>query len=180
MEMIVTPVTDNPSRGILKFGSKTYPCALGKKGVTDEKVEGDQKSPAGKFNLRSIYYRYDKLSEPIYSKVPLMALLKEDGWCDDPADHAYNKPVMLPYHASAEHLWREDDLYDILVVLGYNDQPTEAGKGSAIFLHVARDLADDDYKGSEGCVTLNKSDLIEILPILTQETCLQITLQGTP
>ena len=174
MEILVTPTSENPSRGILKLGHRQYPCALGKSGTTTDKNEGDHKSPIGSFNLRSVYYRYDKLREPIYSKVPLMALLKEDGWCDDPEDPAYNKSVMLPYHASAESLWREDDLYDVLVVLGYNDAPVEPGKGSAIFMHVAEDLNNDDYKGTEGCVSLKKDDLLEILPILTPETSLII------
>lgn len=110
MEILVTPLSENPSRGILKFGSKTYPCALGKAGVVLSKIEGDNKSPIGEFNLRSVYYRYDKLEKPIYSQIPLMALLKDDGWCDDPDDALYNKAVMLPYHASAEKLWRDDDL----------------------------------------------------------------------
>lgn len=175
MEILVTPTSENPSRGILKFGSKTYRCALGKSGVADEKKEGDNKSPAGRFGLRSIYYRYDKLRQPIYSKVPLFATLKEDGWCDDPNDKAYNQSVMLPYHASAESLWRDDDLYDVLVVLGYNDAPIVPGKGSAIFIHVAKDLDDDDYLGTEGCVSLKKSDLLEILPELTPDTSLEIT-----
>jgi len=174
MEIVVTPTSENPSRGILKFGTKTYPCALGIEGVILSKQEGDHKSPMGKFNLRSIYYRYDKIKEPIYSQVPVMAILKEDGWCDDPGDAAYNKSVMLPYHASAESLWRDDDLYDVLVVLGYNDEPTILGKGSAIFIHVARDLEDDNYLGTEGCVSLNKADLLELLPILTPETSLHI------
>ncbi len=174
MDILVTPTTKDPSRGILKLGSKQYPCALGKKGITLSKREGDNKSPTGSFLLRSIYYRYDKLRKPIYSKVPLMATLKKDGWCDDPKDPAYNKSVMLPYHASAERLWRDDDLYDVLVVLGYNDEPVKPGKGSAIFMHVARDLNDQSYKGTEGCVSLRKDDLLEILPILTPDTLLTI------
>jgi len=176
MEILVTPTSENPSRGILKLGSKIYPCALGKEGVVHAKSEGDNKSPVGEFNLRSVYYRYDKLRQPIYSKVPLMATLKEDGWCDDPKDAAYNKSVMLPYHASAEKLWRDDDLYDVLVVLGFNDSPALPGKGSAIFMHVAKDLDDHEYLGTEGCVSLKKSDLLEILPKLTPETSLKIAL----
>lgn len=174
MEILVTPTSENPSRGLLKFGPKTYPCALGKAGVIKKKTEGDHKSPTGKFALRSVYYRYDKLRQPIYSKVPIMALLKEDGWCDDPADKAYNRSVMLPYHASAERLWREDDLYDVLVVLGYNDDPAVPGRGSAIFMHVAKDLDDRNYLGTEGCVSLNKADLLEILPQITMDTSLEI------
>lgn len=176
MNILVTPTSENPSRGILKFGDKTYPCALGKGGIIDEKQEGDHKSPTGKFGLRSVYYRYDKLGAPIYSKVPMLAILKEDGWCDDPNDEAYNKSVMLPYHASAEELWRDDDLYDIIVVLGYNDAPPIPGKGSAIFMHVARDLNDHSFLGTQGCISLKKDHLLELLPELTPETSLEITL----
>ncbi|MBT4146478.1 MAG: hypothetical protein HOE45_06300 [Gammaproteobacteria bacterium] len=104
----------------------------------------------------------------------MMALLREDGWCDDPSDTAYNKAVMLPYHASAEALWRDDDLYDVLVVLGHNDSPALPGKGSAIFMHVAKDLDDKDYLGTEGCVSLRKTHLLELLPALTPETSLLI------
>lgn len=174
MNIIVTAISENPSRGILKFGEKTYPCALGKGGISEVKIEGDHKSPIGEFNLRSVYYRYDKLDAPIYSKVPMMAMLREDGWCDDPSDDAYNKSVMLPYHASAEALWRDDDLYDVLVVLGHNDRPALPGQGSAIFMHVAKDLDDKNYSGTEGCVSLKKSHLIELLPALTPETSLRI------
>lgn len=176
MEILVTPISKNPSRGILKIGKKSYPCALGKGGATLKKIEGDHKSPLGRFSLRSVYYRYDKLEGPIYSKVPMMALLKEDGWCDDPADAAYNKSVMLPYHASAEKLWREDGLYDLLVVLGYNDAPVRPDQGSAIFMHVAENLDNNKYEGTEGCVALKKEDLLEMLPILTMETSLEIAL----
>ena len=86
----------------------------------------------------------------------MMALLEEDGWCDDPNDSLYNKPVMLPYHASAESLWREDGIYDVIVVLGHNDDPASPGKGSAIFLHIAN----DDFKGTEGCIALKKRRFI--------------------
>ncbi|MDG1996069.1 MAG: L,D-transpeptidase family protein [Emcibacteraceae bacterium] len=176
MDILVTSTSENPSRGILKFGNSTYPCALGKAGVINNKSEGDHKSPAGKFGLRSVYYRYDKLGAPIYSKIPMMAILKEDGWCDDPKDAAYNKAVMLPYHASAEELWRDDDLYDIIVVLGYNDAPVDLKKGSAIFMHVARDLNDQKFLGTEGCVALKKDHLLKLLPFLTTETSLEIAI----
>lgn len=177
-EIIVIPANDNPTMGTLKLGNKIFPCALGKDGITRSKVEGDHKTPDGQFPLRTVFYRYDKLSKPIYSKVPMMALLEEDGWCDDPRDRAYNQPVMLPYHASAERLWREDDVYDVIVVLGHNDNPVEKGKGSAIFLHVAREVqqgtGEQTFEGTEGCIALKKQDLLEILPILSSETTLTV------
>ncbi|MBL4800789.1 MAG: L,D-transpeptidase family protein [Emcibacter sp.] len=175
-KIIVTPANDNPALGTLTVGDKSFPCALGKNGITPAKIEGDLKTPKGEFPLRTVFYRYDKLSKPIYSQVPMMALLKEDGWCDDPEDLAYNQSVMLPYHASAEHLWRDDDLYDVIIILGHNDDPVEKGRGSAIFLHVAKEMnGGKTFEGTEGCIALKKQDLLEILPILSPETTLQVT-----
>ncbi len=177
-DIIVTPVNDNATEATLTLGDKVYPCALGKKGIALTKSEGDMKTPVGRFPLRTVFYRYDKLSGPIYSKVPMMALLEEDGWCDDPEDMAYNRPVMLPYHARAERLWREDDLYDVIIVLGQNDHPVEKGRGSAIFVHVARENDDDPDEGrfeaTRGCIALKKQDLLEILPTLSPDTTLRV------
>ncbi len=174
-DIIVKPANDNPALGALTIGDRIFPCALGKDGIALTKSEGDMKTPIGNFPLRTVYYRYDRLSKPIYSQVPMMALLEEDGWCDDPDDQAYNKPVMLPYHASAERLWRDDDLYDVIVILGHNDDPVAKGNGSAIFLHVAKELNNEkSFEGTEGCIALKKQDLLEILPILSPETTLRV------
>lgn len=162
--------------GEVKVGDKVFPCAIGERGVTDHKQEGDLKTPLGRYHLRRLYYRYDKLQQPIYSQMPLMALLEDDGWCDEEGDPSYNQPVMLPYHASAERLWREDDLYDIIIVLGYNDDPVEQGKGSAIFMHVAReDDVSQSFKATKGCVALKKEHLLELLPYLSEQTIMEIT-----
>ena len=83
----------------------------------------------------------------------------QDGWCDDPADENYNRPVTLPYPASCETMWREDELYDIVVILAHNDDPPVPGLGSAIFLHCAR----PHYPPTQGCVALAKTDLLEVL-----------------
>ena len=177
-DIIVIPANDNPARGILKMGDKEFPCALGKGGITETKIEGDHKTPRGSFPLRTVFYRYDKLSKPIYSRVPMMALLEEDGWCDDPRDGAYNQQVMLPYHASAERLWREDEVYDVIVVLGHNDNPVEKNKGSAIYLHVAREVRQESgeptFEGTEGCIALKKQDLLSLLPNLSSDTTLRV------
>lgn len=174
-EIIVRPANGNPALGALTIGGKKFPCSLGKQGITLSKTEGDMKTPKGSFPLRTVYYRYDKLSKPIYSKVPMMALMEEDGWCDDPEDHSYNQSVMLPYHASAERLWRDDDLYDVIVILGHNDDPIEKGMGSAIFLHVAKEInGEKNFEGTEGCIGLRKQDLLEILPILSPDTTLKV------
>ena len=138
----------------------TFRCALGKAGVVTaaEKAEGDNKSPLGSWPLRRVLYRHDRGSAP-ETALPTRALTPSDGWCDDPADPAYNRPVRLPYPARHETLWRDDHVYDVIVVLGHNDDPPIAGAGSAIFLH----LAHDDYRGTEGCVALARTDLLKVI-----------------
>jgi len=133
-------------------------CALGRAGVSARKREGDGASPAGSFLMRRLMYRPDRESRPS-TKLPLRAMTLADGWCDDPADAAYNLPVSLPYKARAETLWRQDRLYDLVVPLGYNDDPVTPGLGSAIFLHLAR----EDYGPTEGCVALARGDLLDVL-----------------
>jgi L,D-peptidoglycan transpeptidase YkuD (ErfK/YbiS/YcfS/YnhG family) len=93
------------------------------------------------------------------TRLPSAPIAPQDGWCDDPADPAYNRPVRLPFGGRHERLWREDEIYDLLVVLGHNDDPVVAGLGSAIFLHVAR----GDYRPTEGCVALVHADLARVL-----------------
>ena len=100
------------------------------------KREGDMATPEGCFPLRRLLYRPDRESAP-ESGLPAAAIERDDGWCDDPADPFYNRPVTLPYPARAEALWRDDRLYDLLIVLGHNDDPVRPGAGSAIFLHLA-------------------------------------------
>jgi L,D-peptidoglycan transpeptidase YkuD (ErfK/YbiS/YcfS/YnhG family) len=154
------------------FGPKTeWRCALGRGGVapTGTKREGDGATPAGLWPLRRLLYRPDRLSAP-KSRLPVATLKPNDGWCDAPGDPAYNQPVILPYPASAEHLWRDDGLYDVIVVLGYNDAPVVPGRGSAIFLHIAR----PDYSPTEGCVALAQSDLLAILETATTWDALRI------
>jgi L,D-peptidoglycan transpeptidase YkuD (ErfK/YbiS/YcfS/YnhG family) len=86
-------------------------------------------------------------------------ITRSDGWCDDPTDRNYNRAVRHPYPASAERLWREDDLYDVVVVLGHNARPRVRGGGSAIFMHLAR----PGYTPTEGCIALRRAHLLLLL-----------------
>lgn len=156
-------------QGELTVNSRTYPCALGKSGVTTDKTEGDHAAPIGVYPLRSVYYRADKMQPPICA-LPCISIKPTDGWCDDPTDDAYNRPVTLPYPASHECLLRDDDLYDVVVVIGHNDAPPVPGRGSCIFMHVAK----DGYEGTEGCVALKKPDLLEILTLINTESQIEI------
>lgn len=144
--------------GWLAWGGRRFRCALGKGGIRADKREGDGATPVGCWTLRRVLYRPDRVSRPATS-LPVEAISPDDGWCDDPAHPDYNRPVTLPHPASCERMCRDDRLYDIVVVLGHNDDPPVPGLGSAIFLHVAT----EDYKPTEGCVALAPEDLREVL-----------------
>jgi L,D-peptidoglycan transpeptidase YkuD (ErfK/YbiS/YcfS/YnhG family) len=154
--MIFTVTSD----GWLTMGARKARCALGPAGVIAPtlKREGDGATPIGEYPLRRVLYRPDRGGPPA-TGLPLQALHEVDGWCDAPDDPAYNRPVVLPYPASAEPLWREDDVYDLILVIGHNDDPPVAGLGSAIFMHIAR----EDYSPTQGCVALARSDLEALL-----------------
>ncbi|WP_426954503.1 L,D-transpeptidase family protein [Muricoccus radiodurans] len=140
--------------GVLHLGRQSWRCAIGRGGVRADKREGDGGTPAGLMPLRRVLYRADRGPAPACA-VPVEPISPSDGWCDDPADPAYNRPVRLPYAASHEEMWRHDGLYDIVGVLGWNDAPVVRGRGSAIFLHLAR----PDYAPTAGCLALALPDL---------------------
>ncbi len=144
--------------GRAAWGGETVRCALGRGGVRSDKREGDGATPAGCFALRRLVYRGDRLGLPA-TRLTAAPIAPDDGWCDDPADACYNRPVALPYRARAEMLWRADGRYDLVVVLGHNDDPVVPGAGSAVFLHVAA----ADYRPTEGCVALAQGDLLRFL-----------------
>ena len=144
----------------LSLDEHSVRCALGKGGViaATQKREGDGKSPAGSWPIRYVFYRPDRVAVPD-TRLPAIALTPDDGWCDDPASPDYNRHVHVPFPASHEKLWRDDHVYDFIVVLGHNDDPPVSGMGSAIFLHLARDT----YAGTEGCVAVALPDMLEFL-----------------
>ena len=146
-------------------------CALGRGGViaAADKREGDGCSPLGAWPIRRVLYRPDR-GPPPRTALPRAPIAPEDGWCDAPDDPAYNRPVRLPYPASAERMWRGDGLYDLVVILGHNDDPPRPGLGSAIFLHLAR----DSYAPTEGCVALSRADLQTLLALATPGSVLEI------
>ena len=151
--------------GHLKWRGQAYRCAVGRSGIVATKREGDHASPLGCFALRKIFFRADRIDKP-QSGLPVFALSPSDGWCVAPSDRAYNQPISLPHPASAESLWRDDHVYDLIVVLGHNDSPVVPGCGSAIFLHVAQ----PDYAPTEGCVAFAQDDLLEVLNDCDQQS----------
>lgn len=146
--------------GWLDLGVRRVRCALGPAGVVAaaDKREGDGASPAGVWPIRQALYRPDRGPAPA-TALPLAAIAEDDGWCDAPEDPAYNRPVRLPYAASAERMWRDDHLYDLVLILGHNDDPPVSGLGSAIFLHLAK----PDYAPTHGCVAVARQDLEALL-----------------
>lgn len=145
--------------GLTLKDGQVVPCAIGRGGIHQTKTEGDGVTPVGDWPLRHVYYRADRLERLPKTMLPLTAIAPDDGWCDAPDDPNYNRPVKKPYAASHEDMWREDHLYDLVVVLGHNDDPPVPGAGSAIFLHVAR----PDYSPTEGCVALPRDILLTLL-----------------
>ncbi len=143
---------------ILRWGGASFPCALGKGGISGAKIEGDGATPLGYFPLRRIPYRPDRLP-PSRSALPVAPLSPRDGWCKDAAHPLYNQQVRQSVQASCELLWRTDSLYDVIVVLGHNDSPVVAGAGSAMFLHIVA----TDFKPTNGSVALRREDLLAIL-----------------
>jgi L,D-peptidoglycan transpeptidase YkuD (ErfK/YbiS/YcfS/YnhG family) len=160
----------------LTFAGKIYHCAIGKGGFSADKKEGDGCTPLGVFPLRECWYRADKIAKP-KTDLPLKIIMQNDGWCDDVNSPDYNRHIKLsqgerecrkvPRH---EKLWRDDDVYDLIIPLGYNDSSVIPGKGSAIFMHVAR----SNYEPTEGCVALKLEDLLEILPFFSAKTLIEI------
>ena len=169
MALIVSPDPKTPARATLTCDGKHYPCALGRNGVSAIKAEGDNATPIGTFSLRKLFYRADRLALPS-TILATRAIQPNDGWCDAPGDAHYNQLVSMPHAASAENLWREDHVYDLIVVIGYNDAPTVSGKGSAIFMHVAT----PDYAPTAGCVALSQADLLSVLKALPPDPTLTI------
>lgn len=144
--------------GVARCGDLVAACTLGRSGIAVEKREGDGVTPSGRFPVRRVMYRTDRGSAPS-TAIDTVAIDRDAGWCDDPADPAYNRPIRLPYTGRHEKLWREDHLYDLVLVIGHNDDPVVPGLGSAIFVHVMR----TDRGPTEGCVAFAAEDLRRIL-----------------
>lgn len=157
----VFTLSDTSAAGRLQFGRLIFPAAIGRSGVRALKREGDGASPRGIWRVTRAFYRPDRMSRPC-AAIPLTPLRPRFGWCDAPADRNYNRLVPLPYPASAEQLWRDDALYDLVLVLLYNLSPRSKGRGSAIFVHIAR----PDFAPTAGCIALKREHLLRLLAVL--------------
>tara|TARA_B100001093_G_C25943560_1_gene641901 strand:+ start:16 stop:507 length:492 start_codon:yes stop_codon:yes gene_type:complete len=154
---------------VLKYKNFLYKCAIGKNGITNNKIEGDKCTPSGIYSIEKIYYRRDRLSLPKLD-FQIAPINKNFGWCDDIHSLYYNKFITFPFSHSAETLYREDEIYNIVCIINYNTDPVIKNKGSAIFLHIAN----TNYAGTSGCLALKQDDLIELLQNMDANTKMNI------
>lgn len=153
----------------LSWGNHIFPCSWGHGGIKIHKKEGDGATPVGTFPFRRVFYRADRIEKP-QTLLPLQALSQLDGWCDDTNDVCYNQYVKLPYKGRHEELWREDHVYDLILVVGHNDAPVKPGEGSAIFVHLLR----PQKTPTEGCVALHLQDLLQVIKESTLNSSLVV------
>ena len=154
------------TRGRLVGGGVDMAASIGRSGLAALKREGDGASPRGRFRIVGGFYRPDRFGTRPRSGVPLVPLQPDDGWCDDPADRNYNRPVRRPYPRSHEAMWRDDHAYDVVLILDFNLMPRIRNGGSAIFFHLAR----ADFRPTAGCLALSRADMLKLLPRLTTRT----------
>ena len=146
-------------------------CAIGKKGIGYKRKEGDLITPLGEFNIKYILYRKDRIK--VSSKLKKKVIKKNMGWCDDPKSNHYNKLVKLPFDYKHEKLYKNENIYDIILVLNYNMNPIKKNQGSAIFIHVAK----NNFKRTKGCVAIKKISLIKLIKKINPYTKVKISLQ---
>ncbi|CAN5360314.1 L,D-transpeptidase family protein [soil metagenome] len=160
----------------LRLGALTVPCVIGKGGAlsAEDKREGDGATPLGTWGLCGVLLRPDRMDAALAPALPWRWLRQDDGWSDDPADPAYNRPVTLPHRFGHERLWRDDQAYDVIVVLAHNDAPPQPGGGSAIFFHQWVPGADGAPRPTEGCVAVSPEAMRDLLPLLRPTMVMEI------
>lgn len=168
-DIYVTPGGARAHHAVLRFGPHRSRCALGYGGVTKNKKEGDGKTPSGRYALRRIWYRPDRVMRP-KSTLPIAKISQKSGWCDDVSSALYNRPIERPAGARHERLWRHDRLYDVFFELGINDAPPEKGAGSAIFLHLEK----NNFGPTLGCIAVNHASMGFLLRHATPATYIDI------
>ena len=157
-------------KNFLYFDKYKIKCALGKRGITSKKREGDGKTPIGTYKLNSIFYRKDRISK-IKTTLKKIVIKKNMGWCDDVTSKHYNKMIRFPFNQSAEKLWLENNIYDVIIVINYNLKPVIKNKGSAIFLHIAK----RNFLQTEGCIAITKKNIILLASKINNNTKITVS-----
>ena len=155
----------------LTYNKYKVKCAIGKKGIGFKRKEGDLITPKGKFKIKFVLYRSDRVK--VTSKLKKIAIKKNMGWCDDPNSKEYNKLIKLPFKYNYEKLYKKENIYDIVLVLNFNMNPVRKNKGSAIFIHISK----NNYKKTQGCIAVKKYQLLKIIKKLKTDTSVTIVNQ---
>ncbi|MFD2676495.1 L,D-transpeptidase family protein [Camelimonas lactis] len=169
--VVVYQTPGNHRSATLIAGFMRFPCVIGRSGMRPQglKTEGDGVTPQGRFHVRRIFYRADRVKRPLTS-LPATPLRRSDGWCDTTGAGVYNRHVRLPCRYGCEQMWRDDHLYDIVMEIDHNHRPRIQGRGSAVFIHLMR----PDRTPTQGCVALRPRDLRLLLRHISPETVIDI------
>ncbi len=167
--LVVAVLPGSRQRGTLVAGLARFSCALGRSGTAAMKREGDGATPRGSLRIRRVFYRGDRHPR-IRCPLPMRLIHPQDAWCDDSKDRRYNRLIRRPEGDAEERLWRSDDLYDVIVELGWNDAPVRKGRGSAIFWHLAR----PGFTPTAGCVAVELDVFRKLLPRLSRHCVMVI------
>lgn len=157
------------SRGFVSAGALKIPCSLGRTGTSVCKREGDGKTPRGMFALHQLWWRDDRVMHPVCG-LKKRRIRARDGWCDDVNSPRYNKPVLRPFKFSHEDMKRDDHIYDYVIEIGCNMQPVRRCRGSAIFLHLAR----DNFEPTAGCIAMPRAKITRFLALIGAKTRIRI------
>lgn len=153
----------------LKIDDFIFKCCVGKSGLTNNKVEGDKKTPRGKFKIGNLFFRDDRVNKPI-TKLKCIKIKNNMGWCDDVSNNEnYNKLIKVNKNLHHEKLFRKDHKYDLLIPIQYNYPNSRVGKGSCIFIHLT-----NNYKPTAGCIALKKKDFLILLKLINKKSIIQI------
>lgn len=166
----MSEISVNYKKRLLSIDGVSFFCIFGKNGVTKNKIEGDWKTPVGTFKIGKIFYRKDKVGE-IKTKIESIEIKPNYAWCDDPNKKEYNKMIKIPFEGSYENLWRDDEMYDILIVIEYNTNPIIKNKGSAIFIHIAK----KEMKHTRGCLAIKREDMFFLIKKIDKNCIVSIS-----
>jgi L,D-peptidoglycan transpeptidase YkuD (ErfK/YbiS/YcfS/YnhG family) len=169
MTITVARASGERTRGILRYSRRTHPVALGRGGIKSNKFEGDFATPRGRFRPLRLWWRADRMPRPKTS-LPVRRIAKNDAWCEDPLDRRYNRPFKLAPGAKGDRLWRDDHLYDLIVEIDHNTRPRVAKRGSAVFVHLAR----EGLKPTAGCIAMPLADLRRLIAKLDRDSVIRI------
>jgi len=161
----IRTVSGTRTRGWLIAGPHAFPVALGRGGILANKREGDGATPRGTFRPVRLWWRADRHARPA-TLLPVRRIAADDGWCEDPADRRYNRPIEVPADQPGDRLRRDDHLYDFIIEIDHNTRPRVAGRGSAVFIH----LAQPGLGPTAGCVAMPKARLWRLLEKIGKDT----------